>query len=88
MRIQRLYNQSKCKAGFVKTTSASSGSALPLTKMGHQAWQQSFSLPVDGIEPEVIVADIGFYVGRDAQVHVDQVSITKFSLWRAANVKS
>lgn len=41
--------------------------------MAHRVGQQTFFLPADGIEPEVISADIGMYVGRDAQVSVDQV---------------
>ncbi len=41
--------------------------------MSHQTGQQTFFLPADGIEPEVIGADIGVYVGRNALVRVDQV---------------
>jgi hypothetical protein len=41
--------------------------------MGHQPGQQTFFLPADGIEPEVIVADIGVYVGPNSQVQIDQV---------------
>jgi hypothetical protein len=43
--------------------------------MAHQSGQQTFFLPADGIEPEVINADIAIYVGRTAQVQLDQVRI-------------
>ena len=47
--------------------------------MGQQAGQQTFFLPADGIEPEVIKADIGVYVGRNAQVQLVQVRIMEAS---------
>ncbi|KAF7508835.1 hypothetical protein GJ744_008712 [Endocarpon pusillum] len=39
--------------------------------MSYQSGWQAFLLPADGIEPEVIGADIGIYVGRNAQVQPD-----------------
>lgn len=50
--------------------------------MSHQSGMQTFFLPADGIEPEVINADIGIYVGRTAQVQLDQVRITEASARR------
>ena len=44
--------------------------------MGHQPGQQAFFLPAEGIEPDVISADIGIYVGRTAHVQLDQVRIS------------
>ena len=41
--------------------------------MSYQSGRQAFFLPADGIEPEVIGADIGIYVGRNAQVQLDRV---------------
>lgn len=43
--------------------------------MTYQSGQQLFFLPAEGIEPEVINADIGVYVGRNAQVQVDRVRL-------------
>lgn len=42
-------------------------------RMSYQSGQQSFFLPAEGIDHEVIGADIGVYVGRAAEVQVDQV---------------
>ena len=41
--------------------------------MGYRSGQRSFFLPAEGIEPEVIDADIGVYVGHNAEVQIDQV---------------
>jgi hypothetical protein len=38
-----------------------------------QSGGQTYFLPAGGIEPEVIGADIGIYVGRNAEVQFDQV---------------
>jgi hypothetical protein len=43
--------------------------------MSQEAELKCFVLPADGIEAEVIHADIGIYLGDDAQVALDQVSI-------------
>lgn len=43
-----------------------------MPRMSYQSGQSTFLLPADGIDPEVIDADIGIYVGSSAQVQVDQ----------------
>jgi hypothetical protein len=72
-------NQSKFDAELLEIASAQILSALSFTKMGYHAGQQAFFLPAGGIDPEVIGADIGLYVGRNAQVQLDQVRLDKFS---------
>jgi hypothetical protein len=72
-------NQNKFDAELLEIASAQFLSALSLTKMGYQAGQQAFFLPAGGIDPEVIGADIGVYVGRNAQVQLDQVRLDESS---------
>jgi hypothetical protein len=47
--------------------------------MSERPGQQLYFLPADGIEPEVIGADIERYLGQDARVEIDQVRIFKIN---------
>jgi hypothetical protein len=43
--------------------------------MPYHSGQETFFLPADGIEPEVIGADLKIYVGGSAQVRADRVRL-------------
>lgn len=55
--------------------------------MRHQSGQQTFFLPADGIDPEVIDADLGVYVGRNAHVQIHQVGVDDFQVLKLTDVE-
>jgi hypothetical protein len=55
--------------------------------MSYLSGQQKFFLPAEGIEPEVIGADLEVYVGCNAQVRADRVRLHVSSDFECPNME-